>query len=141
MSDDILSEWDNFDLDEDGEVIKVNNIVNKADGVVNDTPFADYADIESVVENTGILVQDGIQYASNGEVILQDNTPDSLCPPLECKDNTELMPEFREIPDLCYCPPVVEMQPLGTKTVVVTKFTDNLEYSINEFLTKKNCEG
>lgn len=134
---DILAEWDNFDLDENAEVIKVNNI--KA-GVISESPFADYTDVESVVENTGITVQDGIQIGSNGESILQDNMDKDLCPPLKCMEVPNNMPEFREIPDLCFCPVEEPLVQLGTKTVVVSKYTDNLEFSINEFLTKKNCE-
>lgn len=141
MNDDILSDWDNFDLDNNAEVIKVNNKRNSEIGVILESPFYDYGDVELYIENSGITEKDGIQNGSNGEVILQDNIPDSLCPPLECKQTVTNMPEFREIPDLCFCPVVEPLVQLGIKTVVVSKNTDNLEFSIDEFLTKKNCEG
>lgn len=141
MSDDILSDWDNFDLDKNAEVIKVNNSRNVSIGVIQDSPFNEYDDIENEIVNTGITENNGIQTGSNGEVILQDNIPDSLCPPLECNKIVNNMPEFREIPDLCFCPVVEPLVQLGVKTVIVSKNTDNLEFSINEFLAKKNCEG
>lgn len=141
MNDDILSDWDNFDLDNNAEVIKVNNKRNSEIGVIQDSPFHDYDDVEIVIEYTGITDQNGIQIGSNGELILQDNIPDSLCPPLDCKPIVTNMPEFREISDLCFCPVVEPLVQLGIKTVVVSKNTDNLEFSIDEFLTKKNCGG
>lgn len=141
MNDDILSDWDNFDLDNNAEVIKVNNKINSEIGVIQDSPFHDYGDVEIVIEDTGITEKNGIQIGSNGETILNDNISDSLCPPLDCKPTVTNMPEFREIPDLCFCPVVEPLVQLGIKTVVVSKNTDNLEFSIDEFLTKKNCEG
>ncbi len=73
MNDDILSDWDNFDLDNNAEVIKVNNKRNSEIGVIQDSPFHDYVDVEIVIEDTGITDQNGIQIVSNGEIILKDN--------------------------------------------------------------------
>ena len=140
MSNDILSDWDNFDLNDDGDVIKVNNSINHNDGVISESPFDDFIEYEIVYENTGITTIDGIQFASNGEKILNDTIPNDLCPVKECMIIDNNMPEFVEIPDLCFCPSIVdEVKELGTKTVVVLKHTDNMVFSIDEFLTKKNC--